>query len=414
MKPIYLDANAGSLSRSSLDRAAELLADAGNPSSVHRAGQRAKFLLRESRRHICRMIGMTGVEKDALLSFTSGGTEACNQMIYGFLGPVHLLAKFPGRIVSTSIEHPCVLETLERLRKVGWEIVLVPPERSGAIDPEKFAATVTSETALVTMMTANNETGVLQPVESMVRILRKNNYNGPIVSDAVQSFGKVSLDARQLFDAGLDALSLSGHKAGAPAGIGAIVMSSRAGDSCRVFSPLLSGGNQEGGFRPGTENLLGIVAWGEAAKDLLTIREARCLELGQLRSQLWKRLSGIERVEWIGSSAASGILPNTLMVRFEGCRADDLVVALDVAGVMASTGSACSSGKQSASHVVRSMGYNDIEAKEAVRFSLDWNCSEDEINRAAEIIRDAVARARLSKSETTFEKSLAETRMAVP
>ncbi len=411
MRRIYLDGNAGARLRPSAAEALSLVSEVQNPSSVHHAGRGARALLRNARREILRLLGVPQTSAEYRLIFTSGGTEACNLMIRGFLGPLPILGKFPGRIVSSSIEHPAVLETLDELRSCGWQVVLVDPRRDGSIDPDEFVAAAARDTALVALMAANNETGVIQPIEEVSRKLRLEGYRGPIVCDFIQMFGKGTADAAaRLFDAGVDAISLSAHKVGAPAGTGALVVHSGAHSSCLLLHPLLRGGFQEDGHRPGTENLFGAVAWGLVCRDANRVQAGEAARVSALRDELWRELAEIEDVERIGTDESARILPNTLMVRFQGCRGDDLVVALDVAGVMVSTGSACASGKQGVSHVIEAMGYVPEQAREVLRFSLDWATSEDDIRSAAECVRTVVQRARRASSESAIAELLSAQR----
>ena len=390
---VYLDANAGSRMRPSIAEAVSACALVGNPSSVHHDGRAARALLREARRSILKFLGLSPTALSHRLLFTSGGTEACNLLVSGFLGSPFRLGLSHGHLLSSDIEHPAVREPLEQLAGLGWDLEKIAPDAEGRVSANDFLAALRKDTALVCLMTANNETGAIQPIVEVAKGLRAKGYRGVIVSDFVQAMGKLSLSVAELFQAGVDAVSISAHKVGAPAGCGALVF--RQGDPsvCHTFSPLFSGGVQEEGFRPGTENLLGAVAFGLACERAAEEGDALRERLRALRDLLWLELSQLPNIEPVGPRDLSAVLPNTLMVRFVGMRADDLVVALDVHGVMASTGSACVSGKQSVSPVVRAMGFGETEAREVVRLSVDWCSTEEEIRFASKVIRSVVMNA---------------------
>ena len=397
---IYLDANATSRIRPVAARAlAELSAESSlvrNPSSIHAMGRLARARLTEARRQLAELLLRGSVAKVRTV-FTSGATEACNQMIWGFLAPLGELGRFPAHIVSSAIEHPAIDEPLRALEAWGWEVTRVVPRESGILDAADIAAAVTPKTALVAVMAANNETGAVQPLLTIATLLREKKYQGAIVSDYTQVFGKLAIDAKSLFDAGVDALAVSGHKLGAPAGIGALFLAEGADRICRTVHPLIVGGAQEQRFRGGSENLFGAVAFGAVAAELSQSVADDERERRKLREQLWLRLErSVPQLERLTPSDEGECrsLPNTLLVRVEGCRGDDVVVALDLEGVAASVGSACSSGKQGASEAVKAMGLSDTAAREIVRLSLDWDATEDTVIRASEIVTRVVERMR--------------------
>jgi len=389
---IYLDANATSRLRPEAGAVlAEFLGDDAprNASSVHAFGRTARSRLQSARRSIVRLLNLGTEDRTQRLVFTSGATEACNQMMLGFLGPLDRVVQNPATLVLSAIEHPAVLEPATLLERCGWKLKKIRPNQSGVIDLETFTAAVDETTALVSLMAANNETGIIQPVAETARALRSRGFGGPIVCDFTQAFGKSLISASSLFEAGVTALAISGHKLGAPTGIGALVFSEAPSAACFVLEPMLRGGAQEQGLRGGTENTIGAIAFGEVCR-------LRCEQLPQQieqtrkkRELLWtlleEALPDIERL-----NDANNSLCNTLAVRFRGCRGDDLVVACDLAGVAFSTGSACASGKQSVSHVVTAMGFEPNEAREVVRFSLDWDTSDSDVRSAAEIIAGRV------------------------
>lgn len=333
-----------------------------------------------------------GKKSDSEVIFTSGGTEACNQLILGFLSELTTLAKHPAHIISSSIEHPAILECLKLLESSGWEISYIDPEPSGIVDPKKFLSELRTSTALVNLMLVNNETGALQPVEELAASLRGSNYSGPIVSDCTQAVSKINFSVADLFEAGVTAVAVSAHKLGALSGIGAIVVSKSGKSLCYPYYPLLRGGPQEKRFRGGTENLLASICFGVVCDELLESlskeieRKTNCKNL--LLAEIKSRTAYAECITPERSNS------NTLMIRFPEVRGDDLVVALDLNGVAASTGSACSSGRQEVSHVLKSMGLSKESAKEVIRLSLDWDINEEQVISAAEIISKCVEDAR--------------------
>ena len=235
-------------------------------------------------------------------------------------------------------------------------------------------------------MSANNETGVIQPVAEIAKSLRGNNYHGLIVSDFTQCIGKSDVSAAELFDAGVDAISISGHKIGALSGIGAMIY--QKSNICRFFDSLILGGPQEKGFRGGTENLLGAISFGEATKELASTVEGETKSRTALRELFWSELSA--NISGLKRYGSEPLLSNTLLVGFIACNGGDLVASLDISGVAASTGSACSSGKQGVSETVKAIEPDETFRKEVVRFSLDWNTSEDDIREAVSVISNCV------------------------
>jgi cysteine desulfurase len=304
-------------------------------------------------------------------------------MLHGFLSPA------PNHLVSSSIEHAAVREPLKNLETQGSKICWVPPASDGRVAASDIFNSVSPQTELVTLMGANNESGALQPIAELGSLLRTSGYAGAFVSDFTQVIGKQPCDVPALFDSGLDALSLSGHKIGAPPGVGALVFSSNP-SLCRTIRPLLPGGGQEEGLRGGTENLPAIVALGEVALELLSTGEAESKKSRELRDRLWQSLSQhlphLRRL----TPEGEGALPNTLLIHTPGCRGDDLVVALDLRGVCASMGAACSSGKQQISHVATAMGLAPKEAREILRLSIDWNTSLEGVDEAARHIIEVI------------------------
>ncbi len=406
---LYFDANGGSRPRLEALSALDLLIQErhrlGNPSSIHTAGQRSRSYLSSARRDILRFLDLR--EDQVKLVFTSGGTESCNLMVLGFLSELPASA----HIVSSSIEHPAMLETLRYLGGRGFGVSLVDPRPSGYVQPDELIAHVRESTELVTLMGANNETGAIQPIVETARRLRGSGYRGLIVSDCAQLFGKSDVSGRALIEAGVDAFSISGPKLGSISGIGAVILATST-KSCREFIPQIRGGSQEFSLRGGSENLYGIVSLGAVCRKLAETGDSEVARLVALRELFWKLLQeNCEPVEPVISTApedsSAKCLSNTLSVRFPSCRGDDLVVALDLHGLQASTGSACASGKQGESHVLLSMGLTKSQAREVVRFSFDYDATEDSIREASRIVRTCVRLAR--DNHSSVDGAAAET-----
>jgi len=401
---IYLDANATSRLRPEAGAVIEQTLEKNtprNPSSVHGLGRQARSQIQHSRRAILELAILGDVSTKQKLVFTSGSTEACNLMMLGFLGDARALVHNPASIIVSQIEHPAVLEPAQYLEEMGWKVHRIPPAPDGVVRVADVLSELDPTTALVSLMAANNETGALQPIVQLASALRAVGYRGPIVSDFTQAFGKTRLSVSELFGAGVTAVSISGHKIGAPSGVGALIINEGRTDLCFPLEPMLRGGAQEHGFRAGTENLLGILAWGEVCRGQLETLRADITRKRELRELLWEELRrsvpGIERLTLREKEGEEKILCNTLLVRFKGCRADDLVVALDLEGVAASSGSACSSGKQSVSHVLTAMGFSHEEAREFVRFSLDWDTGAMDILAAVSIVNKVTSKMRGKK-----------------
>ncbi len=403
---LYLDANSTSRlrpqGRLSVER---LMLDEDsirNPSSVHTAGRRARTEIQRARTLLLGLLGLSdrGTNK-ARVVFTSGATEACNQMIIGSLSAIGRLASFPGSVVISTIEHPAVLEPVGALAALGWRVNKIAPTIDGIVKVQEFLDAIEKDTALVSLMAANNETGAIQPVREMALALRASGYRGLIVSDTTQYVGKQPFVAADLFHAGVNMIVVSGHKMGALAGVGALIINEAVSDVCFPFEPILKGGPQETGYRGGTENLVGIVSMGAVAESLTAALPAEEVRIRELRERMWSglraELTEIERItplDDVKLPESPCSLPNTLLVRFSGIRGDDAVVGLDLEGLCASVGSACASGKQGVSQVLLSMGMAASAAREVVRFSLDWDATEELVDEAVGIVAKVILRMR--------------------
>ena len=351
--------------------------DYGNASSIHSFGQRSRSAVETAREQVAALIEARPQE----IVFTSGGTEADNHAIFG----IAATAKVPAHIVTTAIEHEAVLNTCQALEKRGVSVTYLGVDGDGRIDLLALRENlkVHPETALITVMHANNELGTVQPLDEIGRIASEADVY--FHTDAVQSAGKVPIDVNLLK---LDLLSLSGHKFYAPKGIGALYV--RGGTRLRQ---LLYGGHHQRGFRPGTENVAGIVGLGKAAQIAKASLAGDAKRVSALRDALERTL--LQRVpDARANGAGAPRTPNTTNITFPGIEGEALVIALDLKGLACSTGAACSSGAVEPSHVLTAIGLPADEARASLRFSLGRHTTAADIDFALRVIPDAVAQLR--------------------
>jgi cysteine desulfurase len=341
----------------------------GNASSIHKEGQTARRAIEDARESVARLVGATARD----IVFTSGGTESNNAAIFGAVAAA-------GRchIVTTAIEHPSVAEAVRALAPRGHEVTFVAPQRNGAVDADEVIAAMRDDTRLVTVMMANNETGVAQPVHVIGAACRARNVHFHI--DGVQAAGKIDVNVDDLQ---CDTLALSAHKLHAPKGIGALYV--RRGLS---MSSHVVGGAQERRRRAGTENVPLAAAFGRAAE--LALDPAPRIRIAELRDRFELSLREAMEVTINGSDAPR--VPNTSNVTFPGADGEGIVIALDLAGVAVSTGSACSSGRVEPSPVLLAMGRSPQDARSTVRFSLSRFTTAEEIERTLALLRQLVPR----------------------
>jgi len=351
--------------------------DFGNPSSVHAYGQRAKAALDHARAAIADLLGAAPAD----VVFTAGGTESDN---FAIRGAAEALAPAGRRhLVASRIEHEAVLNTMKALGRRGWSVDLVPPTADGVIEPDRLRAAIRDDTALVSVMHANNETGVIQPIAELAALCHER---GALVhTDAVQSAGKVPVDVGVL---GVDLLSISAHKFGGPKGVGALWM--RPGSR---LVPLLTGGRQERTRRAGTENVPGIVGLGAAARIVLDKLESEARRLTEMRDRMEGAIIAAVPGSVVNGGKAPRV-PNTSNIAFDGVEAESLLIALDLEGIAVSTGSACSSGTVDPSHVLMAMGLPPERVQGSIRFSLGAGTTGQEIDRLLEVLPQLVARLR--------------------
>ena len=349
----------------------------GNPSSVHAYGQEAKTALDDARSAVARLVGAAPTE----IVFTSGGSESNNLAIRG----VAEAAAGSGRrrLVAGAIEHEAVLRTLKALDGNDRSIALVGVDERGVLTAERVAEALTDDTALVSVMHANNEIGTIQPVAEIAALAHE--HGALVHTDAVQSVGKIPVDVHGL---GVDLLSLSGHKFNGPKGVGALWI--RRGTRLHAQ---LTGGRQERNRRAGTENLPAIVGLGAAARRLLEAREERADDVTALRDRLEAGvLAGVPGAAVNGGASAR--VGNTSNISFHGVEAESLLIALDLEGIAVSTGSACSSGTLEPSHVLRAMGFSPHRAQNSIRFSLGLGNTAADVERVIAVLPGIVDRLR--------------------
>jgi len=346
----------------------------GNPSSVHRFGQRSRQAIDVARGQLAALIGAAESE----LTFTGGGTEAINAVIRGILA-----ARSPRRrIVTTTVEHSATRELCAQLAKDGVEVVAIAVDQAGLLDLEALRQAVTDETSLVSLMWANNETGVLFPVAEVAAVCREKRV--PFHCDATQAIGKIPVNVKE---AGIDAISLASHKFHGPKGVGGYY--TRRGLRLR---PLIVGGPQEHGRRGGTENVPGIVGMGRAA-ELAAASLRQMSRVAALRDRLEQSVLATIPGSRVNGSTTHR-LPNTTNIAFPRLEAEAILLLLSEQDVCASAGAACSSGSLEPSHVLQAMKIDEKLAHGAIRFSLSRYTTDDEVDRALAIVPGVIDRLR--------------------
>ena len=376
---LYLDHNATTpLHRAVIDRMTEALREEfGNPSSVHHFGQRAKAAIDEARSAVAALIGADPPE----IVFTSGGTEGDNIAIRGVAEALEATGR--RHLIASAIEHEAVLNTLKALAKRGWKTTLLAVDESGIVSPESLRAALTDETALVSVMHANNEIGTIQPIAELARLAHERG--ALFHTDAVQSAGKIPIDVKAL---GVDLLSISAHKFYGPKGVGAIWI--RRG--LRLLPPT-TGGKQERSRRAGTENVASIVGMGVAAKVAQLKMKDEAARTAALRDRLEEAIVRAVPGTVINGTRRSRV-PNTTNISFDRVEAESLLIALDLEGVAVSTGSACSSGTLEPSHVLKAMGFPAHRTQNSIRFSLGAGNTEADIDRVIAVLPGIVDKLR--------------------
>ncbi|HEX3820459.1 MAG TPA: cysteine desulfurase family protein [Candidatus Sulfotelmatobacter sp.] len=345
----------------------------GNASSIHSHGQETRAAVEDAREAVAALLGASPSE----IIFTSGGTEGDNLAIAGFV-------EAGDHVITSSIEHHAVLHAAKHLDETGCEVSFLPVDGRSVVDPDDVKRALRPNTKLISIMMANNETGVLQPVEEIGKIAAEANVC--FHTDAVQAAGKVSVDVKRI---GCRALTISGHKIHAPQGVGALYLKKGT-----KIKPLFYGGRHERSRRAGTENVPGIVGLGRAAEIAKSAFDrGDDKKMAVLRDRLERGiLSRIEDASVNGAGAPR--VPTTTNIRFDHIEGESLVIALDLKGLAVSTGAACSSGAIEPSHVLLAMGLRSSQARASIRFSLGKQTTEEDVDFALALVLETVARLR--------------------
>jgi cysteine desulfurase len=380
MKRIYLDNNATTAVDGAVVEAMlpYFGVEFGNASSVHTFGQKARAAVETAREQVASLIGARAQE----VVFTSGGTEADNHAIFGVVAAA-LAEQASVHVITSAIEHEAVLNSCEALEKQGVRVTYLPVNRNGLIDVEELRRAIRPETVLISVMLANNELGTVQPLEEIGKVAAETDVY--FHTDAVQAAGKIPIDVKALQ---VDLLSLSGHKFYAPKGVGALYV--KSGTKVRQF---IYGGHHQRGFRPGTENVAGIVGLGRAAELARKALEKDAARISKLRDALEQGLLARVPNARVNAGVARRT-PNTTNMTFPGIEGEALLIALDLKGIACSTGAACSSGAVEPSHVLTGIGLPTAEARASLRFSLGRGTTEEEVAAALEIVPGAVEQLR--------------------
>jgi cysteine desulfurase len=343
----------------------------GNASSIHHHGQETRAAVEDARESVAELLGCTASE----VVFTSGGTESDNLAVAGWVAA-------GDHVITSGIEHHAVLNACRHLETIGCEVTVLAVDGRGLIDPSDVSRALRPNTKLISIMMANNETGVLQPVEEIGKIASERQVL--FHTDAVQAAAKIPIQVQQI---GCDALSISGHKIHAPQGVGALYVKK----GTRI-QPLFHGGRHERSRRAGTENVPGIVALGKAAQLAMHGRGAE-QKIAGLRDRLERGI--LAKVDEAGvNGEGAPRVPNTTNIRFDHIEGESLVIALDLKGLAVSTGAACSSGAIEPSHVLIAMGLLPHQARSSIRFSLGRQTTDADIDFALALVPEAVDRLR--------------------
>ena len=371
---IYLDNNATTaIAPDVIEYMQEVMTSYGNPSSIHREGRKSRKIIDEARRRVARQINCTAKR----IVFTGSGSEANNLAIKGI---AFANRDRKNHIITSSIEHPAVLNTCRWLEDYGFEVTYLGVDETGLISPKDLENAITDRTCLVTIMLANNETGTVQPIKELARAAREVIFH----TDAVQAIGKIPVDVEDL---GVDLLTISAHKLHGPKGVGALYI--RKGIQ---IENLIHGGGQEGGIRSGTENIVEIAGFGKAMDNVLRYLESMklvkrlrdCLEDGILKIVNDARLNGHRTLR----------LPNTLNMTLPELRGESLVLEMDRRGTCFSSGSACHSGSPEPSHALLAMGLTEEQVHCALRFSLGHDTTEEDIGRTIKLLAEVIERSK--------------------
>jgi cysteine desulfurase len=375
MRRVYLDNNATTPVLPEVFEAMKpfYLEEFGNASSIHHYGQRARSAVEKARSSVAALLNARPAE----IVFTSGGTEGDNTAIFG-------LVNKGDHVITSTIEHSAVMNTCKRLEQMGCEVTFVPVNGRGEVEPEAIRKALRPNTRLISIMMANNETGVVQPVEEISHIAHEADVF--FHTDAVQAAGKIPIDVQQI---GCDVLTISGHKIHAPQGTGAIYIKRGT-----LIQPMIYGGSHERQRRAGTENLPGIVGLGKAAELSKTWLEGNGpAEMAALRERLQNSILNAVQDAGVNGDRASRV-PNTTNLWFDYIEGEALVIALDLKGLAVSSGAACSSGAIEPSHVLLAMGLTHERARSSVRISMGKQTTSEDIDFAIKVLPETIGRLR--------------------
>lgn len=379
MERIYLDNNATTqVDREVLEAMMPFFREHyGNASSIHEFGRKAKMAVEDARESVAKLIVAANLTE---VVFTSGGTEADNLAVKGV---ADALKDKGNHIISSAIEHHAVINTCKHLEEKGFKVTYLPVDKYGLVNLDDLKKAITPKTILVSIMFANNETGTIEPIGEIATIVKSKGII--FHTDAVQAVGKAPIDVKKI---GIDLLSLSGHKFHGPKGIGALYIKKGV-----KISPMLHGGHHERNRRAGTENVPGIVGLGKAAELAAANMEKESAYMAGLRDALYKGITdNVKDVRLNGHPEKR--LPNTLNVGFKYLEGESILLNLDIEGIAASTGSACTSGSLEPSHVLTAMGVDAADAQGSIRFSLSKNNTKDHIDYVIKTLPPIIKRLR--------------------
>ena len=364
----------------------------GNPSSIHTYGIKSKIAIQIARKKVAMLIG----SKPSEIFFTSGGTESDNLALKGLCKSIRNYQNIKNHIITSSIEHDAILETCRYLEKDGFTVTYLKVDKDGIIDKTELKNNLNEKTALVSIMLANNEIGVIQPIKELTEIV--HDFSKMIIfhSDAVQAVGKIPINVKE-FD--LDSLSLSSHKINGPKGVGALYVREKVN-----FEPLIQGGGQESTLKSGTENVPGIVGLGKASEISMLNLKVNSQYLYYLRDHLIRRINE-EICGKILNGSLEHRLPNNVNFTFLGLNGEDLLTKLDEDGILVSTGSACSANRQQESHVLKAIGLNHDEISGSIRITLGIQNTIDDLEKTVIVLKNRITELRkLSPIKYKFDK----------
>jgi len=388
-RKVYIDYNATTPLRPEVKAAiAEDMEIYGNASSMHASGRFAHARVEEARSAVEKLLGA----RPNTVIFTSGGSESNNTVIQTMRRVAEESKKSNGRceIITSSIEHPCVFNAAKYLQSLGFKVIFLPVDSKGKVKIEALREALCDKTLLVSVMTANNEIGTIQDIKKISSLAKE--AGALMHTDAVQAVGKIPVNVD---DPGVDYLTVSAHKIYGPKGIGALYVRPGA-----PLYPLIHGGHQENGMRAGTYNNTGILGFGKAAEIAVDELAKYGSEIAPLRDRLREGLSGaIPGIKINGHHA--DVLPNTLNISFPGAEGEAILLSMDLAGIEASTGSACASGSLEPSHVLMATGAGPELAHGSIRFSLGWGNNKDDVDYIIKILPPIIAKLRAMSSVPT-------------